>query len=194
MIRRVSILFVALLILSGCASINNKLLPSKTTTTTHLCKSYTDAKAIYDSLEPYKTTLADLEKTCFNPQQPNITILSPRQIQQMFLSSPAVRREDVPVGIQDCLQEFTSCSGVDSSLKDVSDKATGNVITRAFRFRRDNLATGPDISFQFFFKGKIMVYKDYFGTPDVNRVSRERNPLGPVQEFGDFLIKMAPTP
>lgn len=192
--KRIIEFCIALLMLGGCASMNAKLLPSKVATTTHLCKSYAEAKTIYDSLEPYKTTLADLEKTCFNPNQPNTNILSPRLIQQMFLSSPAVKFENLPEGIQECLKEFVSCKGFDSPLKDVLDKAVGNVVTRAFRFKRDNLATGPDISFQFFFLGTMMVHKDYFGTPNVNRISKERNPLGPIQEFGDFIIKMAPTP
>lgn len=183
-------LFPLAVILTGCAT----MMPSKITTITSLCKDYAEAKAVYDSLEPHKTTLADLAKTCLSPSQSNTNLLSGRIIQQMFLPSPAVKLENLPKGIQQCLQNLESCGGFESFLKDTKDKGVGNFALRAFRCKRDNLVKGPDAVFQFFLMGELMVFKDHVGKADVNIVFQERNPLCLLQEPGDIIMKYTPTP
>ena len=184
----------AALILGGCASTNARLMPSNTTTTASLCGSYEEAKAVYDSLERYKTTLADLKKTCFSPSQPNINRLSARQIQQMFLPSQAAKFENLPKGIQECLQNFELCWGFESPLKDLKDRGVGAFIKRVLKCEKNNLVKGPDASFIFYLQGGLLVFMEEFGKADVAIISQEKKPLCILQEPAEVIMKYTPTP
>ena len=186
-----SLAFVAL-VLGGCAGLNKKVMPSNTNIVSSLCPDYLTAKAVYDSILPYKTTRQDLEITCFDPRQPNTEFLNARVIQGMFLPSPAVKKEDLPQGIQDCLKSFESCNGLVRPLKNLLSRGVGNFAKRAAKCRKEDLTTGPDASFQIFFSGDLVIYKDYSGFAEVHRPSTERKPLCIFQEPADFIRYIPP--
>lgn len=180
-----------ILFLFGCAA----LLPSKTKTTTAPWKNYEVAKKLFDTVEPYKTSLDDLKKLSFDPQKvPNTRFLNALTIRNMFLNNLVIGMKDLPEGIRDCLGDFENCRGFEFKLSDIKDLAIGNFYLRVFKFKKENLVTGTDVTFQFFLKGNIIVYKLFDGVPDTNKLNIERSPLGPVQEPFDFVIQHAPKP
>ena len=187
-------LFFAALALGGCASMNARLMPSEISITTFRCRDYEEAKTVYESLELYKTTLEDLRKTCLDPGQSNTNIISASAVPQMFLPSPAIKMEDLPSGVQDCLRHLQFCKPYELFVKKIEDKGIDNFTKRALKCKRKNQATGPDAGFRLFLVNGLLVFKEDFGRSHVDIVSEKKNPLCLLQEPADIILKYTPTP
>ena len=195
--KKVNVLYAAIFIsLSvGCATTSSRLMPSDTTITTSPWKSYQEIKDVFDQVKPYRTTMADLKKLGLDPDLlPNTKFLDAVAVQNTFVNPGGGSDQKIPEEIRDCLSEFKQCRGFGFTYNQVVDRGVGNIVKRWLRFRIENLIRGPDVMFQVFLKGELVVFKRFEGTPNVDKTRLRKNPLGPLQEPFDLILKYTPTP
>lgn len=175
--------FFALFLFYGCADTGSYLMPEATEVANAPWPTYEDAQKAYDKITPYQTNLEGLKKIGFDPVKvSNVRLLDVLTVRNMFLVSPTVKQEDLPMGIQDCLSS-EKCKGYEFPFTSVSKKGVGNIFLRFMRFKQKELTTGSSVIFTIFLKEEIVVFKlDPKGTSIINKLETKTNPLGPLQE------------
>jgi len=172
------------LALVGCSA----LLPKSKAETEATWKSYDEARAAIDSIVPYQTTRTDLRKIGFgNGNDPTITLLSHVDIAVRFPIGGVLREDDVDRGIRDCLKAGKACNAYLINLKRTNRDRIGNFWLDAFRFKREVDVTGWSFNALVIFVGDLAVYAVYGGQPTIHELEVERNPLGPLQGWGDWV-------
>jgi hypothetical protein len=176
-------LCVLALVLAGCVA----LLPKSKAETEAVWKSFEEAKLVIDSIEPYKTTRVDLKAAGIGTERdPTITLLSHVDIAVRFPIGGVLREEDVDRGIRDCLKAGRACNAYQINVKRTNRDRVGNFWLDAFRFRRETDVNGWTFNALVLFVNDTVVYAVYGGQPTIHEVEVERNPLGPLQGWGDW--------
>jgi hypothetical protein len=170
--------------LVGCA----ELLPNSKAETQAAWSSYEEARAAIDRIQPYKTTRADLKALGIGvDKDATITLLSHVDIAVRFPIGGVLREQDVDPGIRDCLKAGKSCNGYKIDIKRTYRDRTGNFWLDTFRFNRRTDVTGWSFNALIIFVDDLVVYAVYGGQPTVHEVEVEKNPLGPLQGWGDWV-------
>ena len=176
-------LFIAL---TGCAT----LLPSSKTVVASPWKNFGDAEAFYEKIIPGKTTLQDLKQMGFDPYEaPNIKILTSRDIVNYFMSNPSIKKENLDEGIQKCIDAKDRCQAYQIAPSDKKKKREGNFWLDILRFKRQTKETGWEFKGLIIVVDNLVVYKEpVSGDPNIDKPDEQKNPLGPLQELGDWVI------
>jgi hypothetical protein len=182
-LRSVALVAVAAL-LAGCTA----LLPKSKAETEALWSSFDEARAAIERIEPYRTTREDLRAQGIGtPRDPSITLLSHVDIAVRFPIGGVLREEDVDRGIRDCLKAGKACNAYLINVKRTDRNRVGNFWLDALRFRREVDVTGWSFNALVIFVNDLAVYAVYGGQPVIHEVELERNPLGPLQGWGDWV-------
>ncbi|MGE5712456.1 MAG: hypothetical protein ACM32F_01170, partial [Betaproteobacteria bacterium] len=83
--------------LVGCA----ELLPKSAVRTEVQWKTFEDAKALVEGIQPYKTTKADLASLGLSDVNPAVTLLSHVEVAVRFPIGGVINASDVDPGIRD---------------------------------------------------------------------------------------------
>jgi len=173
----------AVLLLAGCA----ELLPKSRAETHAEWPSFEAVRAAIEKIEPYKTTKADLKALGIGaPGDPTITLLSHVDIAIRFPIGGVLREEDVDPGIRDCMKAGKACSGYLVNMRRIKRDRIGNFWADAFAFRRETDVTGWTFNALIIFVDEVAVYAVYGGQPTLHETEVDRNPLGPLQGWGDW--------
>lgn len=169
--------------LGGCS-----LLPEGKETVESPWRSFADAKATYDKIEPGRTTLAQLKKLGIDPYTTsNVSVLSYLDIIQRFIPNNAIKYDQLAPPVRDCIDARETCWGYEVSPKEIHSKRTGNVLADVFSFRRKTIRKGWSFNALIIFKDNGVVYKIWRGKPLIREQSTQKSPLGPLQNSGDLL-------
>lgn len=169
---------------AGCTA----LLPRSRAETEAAWPSFEEARAAIERIEPYKTTRTDMKEALGIgvDRDATITLLSHVDIAVRFPVGGVLREEDVDRGIRDCLKAGKACSAYLINVKRTYRDRTGNFWLDALRFRRETDVTGWTFNALVIFVNDLAVYAVYGGQPNVHEVEVERNPLGPLQGWGEW--------
>jgi hypothetical protein len=185
--RTISLLALAAL-LAGCA----ELLPKSNAETEAAWSSFDEARTAIERIEPYKTTRAELRTRGIGVERdPTITLLSHVDVAVRFPIGGVLRAEDVDPGIRDCLRAGKACNAYQINLKRTNRNRVGNFWLDAFRFRRETDVSGWNFNALILFVDDLVVYAVFGGQPTIHEVEVERNPLGPLQGWGDWAASKA---
>ncbi len=169
-------------LISACGS----LLPRSASQTQTHWDSFEQARDAIESLVPYKARMQDVRAKGIDPYQDHgVTLLSYSDILQRFASSSAVRREDFDPGIRDCLSAGKRCTGYAIALNHVRRKRVGNFWLDSLNFHREVEIVGWQFNALIIIVDDIVVYTLYSGQPRINLREVTRNPLGPLQTWGE---------
>ncbi len=172
------------ILLAGCQS----LLPKASETTQVPWKTFEEARAAVEAIEPFGTRKSTLISDGFNPfHNPSVTILSYPEIVQRFSAGNALRRDEYDQGIRSCLVAGKACSGYLIAVKRVKHDRIGNFWLDMFGFVRRTNITGWSFNALILFVDDQVVYTTYSGQPKMNEMQVRRNPLGPLQSIGDAI-------
>ncbi|HTL74328.1 MAG TPA: hypothetical protein VL863_13580 [bacterium] len=181
--RRVLILTVLLagmFLTAGCKSLFSH---SQSTTVSHW-KDYKDVEIAFGKIVPYHTTVEDLQMLNFDPKlSPNIKILTYVDIIQTFMPTPAIRQQDLPAGVRDCIKAQEKSRALLIELHDTKDQRHGNLFLDIFGFKRYTHTSGWEFKGLILIKDDLVVYKLSSGEPRVSRDDNKVKPLGPLQEL-----------
>lgn len=167
--------------LGGCTA----LLPTGRQQTVTGWETFEDAKAAFDRIEPYRTTLDELHALGYDAERtPNVAILNYSQVVRTVLPHPTFSVDEQPQGIRDCLRAEARCFGYALEQSRLERARTGGFLADFLNFRRETLITGWRFSALVAVVDGVVVYKQWSGQPHVRQTERSHNPLGPLQEAG----------
>ena len=181
---RSSALIVLVALVASCSA----LLPKSKAETEAIFKSYDDARAAIEAIQPYRTTRTDLKAAGIGTERdPTITYLSHVDIAVRFPIGGVLRTEDVDPGIRDCLKAGKACNAYQINIRHTVRDRNGNFWLDAFRFKREIDVSGWTFNALVIFVNDTAVYAVYGGQPTIHELEVERNPLGPLQGWGDWV-------
>jgi hypothetical protein len=175
-------LMAAILGAAGCA----ELLPKSDVHTDVQWSTFNDARALIDAVQPYRTTKVDLAAAGVTELNPAVTLLSHAEVALRFPIGGVLNEADVDPGIRDCLKAGKGCSGYLLNIRRISNDRVGDFWLDSFRFRRETQSTGWTFTALILFVDERAVYAVYGGQPNVHETQVDRNPLGPLQGWGDW--------
>jgi hypothetical protein len=185
---RLTVLCALALCLAGCA----ELLPKSLAETQAAWSSYEEARGAIERIEPYKTTRNDMKALGIGAgTDAMITLLSHVDIAVRFPIGGVLREQDVDPGIRDCLKAGKACNAYQINIRRTYRNRTGNFWLDALRFNRRTDVTGWSFNALIIFVDDLAVYAVYGGQPTVHEVEVEKNPLGPLQGWGDWAAAKA---
>jgi hypothetical protein len=108
---------------------------------------------------------------------------------QKFPSAAMIRPDDVDRGIRDCLQAGKRCNGYTISVKKVDRVRVGNFWLDSLNFKRESVSKGWEVDALLVFVDDQLVYELVGGRPTIDEYEVVRNPLGPLQGWGDLTFE-----
>lgn len=103
---------------------------------------------------------------------------------QRFAAGSAIGQDELDAGIRRCLTAGKACTGFSILVKRESRKRTGNFWLDSFNFHRETDITGWSFNALVLFVDDMVVYTLHGGQPRVHEKQVTRNPLGPLQGWG----------
>jgi len=175
-------LLAACLLAAGC----NMLLPRQKTSTLDSWSSFDDAKAAVDAIVPYETRRPELAARNIDPYKNSaITILSYSDVVQRFAVGAAVKAEELDRGVHECLTAGKACTGYQIELGRTDRNRIGSFWLDTFNFKREVDVRGWNFRALVLFVDDVVVYTLYGGQPVLHQEEVTRNPLGPLQSWGE---------
>lgn len=176
---------LAVALLAGCTS----LLPRAKSEIVSGWTSYDDAVSALGAVEPYRATRGDIHALGLDPaRNPAITVLHFADVLQRFSAAALMKPEDLDPGVRDCLRAGKHCSGYAIAVKKLDRDRVGSFWLDSFNFRRETVTTGWSVDALLVFVDDLMVYELVGGQPTILEVDVRRNPLGPLQSWGERLL------
>ncbi len=174
----------AILTLASCQS----LLPDARDDTLVTWKTFDDARDAIERIEPFKTTRTELAAQGIDPlHNPSVTLLAYPDIVQRFSAGAAAQPEQLDPGVLRCLTSGKTCTGYAIAVRRIKRERTGNFWLDSFNFRRKVTSTGWTFTATILFVDDQAVFAVYGGQPAMNERQVTRNPLGPLQAWGDLV-------
>ena len=171
-------------VLGGCST----LLPSSQNEIVSVWTSYDDAVRALSNFTPYVSTRQHLHEQGLDPHRnPAVTVLHFADVLQKFSAAAMIRTSDVDRGIRDCLQAGKLCNAYAIFVKKRTSKRQGDFWLDSLGFKRETVTEGWSIEALEVFVGDNLVYQLVGGQPLVYELEIKRNPLGPLQNWGDRL-------
>jgi len=180
-VRRV-LVSLAAAALAGCSG----LLPRAELATQETWNDYASAEAAVEKIVPLETRRVDLSAAGIDPRKnAAITILSFSDVVQRFAVGAAIRQEELDAGVRRCLVAGKACTGYAIVVKQTSRKRIGNFWLDSFNFHRETDITGWSFNALILFVDDLVVYTLHGGQPRLHEKEVTRNPLGPLQGWGE---------
>lgn len=184
LLARFCLLALAVAGVPGCQS----LLPVATDATQVGWRNFDEARAAVESIEPFETHKSTLMVNGFDPlRNPAVTILTYPEIVQRFAAGSALQPDEYEPGIRSCLRAGASCSGYLIAVKRIKRDRIGNFWLDSLAFRREVDVTGWTFTALILFVDDLAVYRVFGGQPNLHELQITRNPLGPIQGWGEAL-------
>lgn len=175
------------LLAAGCTT----LLPNSRTEVVSDWNSFDDAVRSLATVAPYTSTRQSVHAQGLDPSRnPAITVLHFADVLQRFAATTLVKPEDVDRGIRDCLQAGKQCGGYAIAVEKLHRQRTGSFWLDSLNFRRETVTTGWRVDVLLVFVDDALVYKLVGGQPTINELDLRRNPLGPLQGWGDQSLQL----
>ncbi len=175
---------IAAIALTSCVA----LLPTEATEVSSPWRSFDDAKAAVTRIVPFETTRADLLAAKIDPYQtPNIALLTYSDIILRFPIGGSVPQEKLDRGLRECLNTGQACSGYAISVRDMKRDRTANFWLDSLHFYRRVDVSGWSFNAIILLVDDRVVYMLYGGQPMIREREETRQPLGPLQNWGDVV-------
>jgi hypothetical protein len=172
---------LAVAFLAGCSG----LLPKAESGTQETWADYAAAAAAIDRIQPMQTTRAELAAAGLEPKKnPAVSVLTFSDVAQRFAGT-AVRLDELDEGVRRCLTSGKQCTGYSIMVRRMDSRRIGNFWLDSLNFKRETDITGWSFSALILFVDNLVVYTLYGGQPRVHEKEVARNPLGPLQGWGD---------
>lgn len=175
---------LAVAALAGCA----ELLPKQRSEVASPWSSYEQARAAIERIVPYKTTREDLRAAGIDPYlTPNVQLLTYSEILLRFPITGSMPLDRLDQGLRECLEAGKECQGFSISVHDTKRDRTGNFWLDSLQFLRVVDVTGWSFQALVLAVNDRVVYVLHGGQPLIKEQETNRQPLGPLQGWGDAL-------
>lgn len=171
----------ALLALAGCV----QLLPKAHTEVAGPWRSFEEAKSAIERIEPHRTSAGDLRAQGLDPSSPNVQLLTYSDIVLRFPVGGGLSSQQLDPGLRECLEAGKACQGYSITVRDVRRERVGNYFQDAFGFKRVVDVSGWSFNALILLVHDRVVYTLYGGQPNLREQEITRQPLGPLQDWGN---------
>ena len=156
--------------------------------------NFYDAQRAFDQIAPHQTSLQDLHQMGFDHgKTPNLKILTYLEIIERFIPNNSISLEDLDPDVRNCIESKDCCQAYELDLNILHKQRFGNVFLDIFGFKKSTQITGWNFKALVLIKDELVIYKLRSGQPNIDRVQKKVQPLGPFQELDDFVTKAAKT-
>lgn len=184
----VVVLIMMLFGLSGCGG----ALPKSEAKQRSPWNTFEEAMSAYDQVVLGETNTTGLRALGFDPYStPNVKILSYLDLIHRFMPNNSIGPEDLDDNLRHCLQAREACLAYEAHPQHIHKKRVGSVFLDLLRFKRQTIESGWRFNALIVIQDGIAVYKIWSGVPIIDQEKSQRNPLGPLQDSGDSIIKDA---
>lgn len=173
----------------GCST----LLPNSKSEVVSAWGSYAQAGESIAQLVPFQATREQVHRHGLDPgDNPAVTVLHFADVLQRFAAATLIKPDEVDRGIRECLSAGRRCSGYAISVKKLAHRRIGDFWLDSLNFRRETVTTGWSVDALLVFVDDLLVYQLVGGHPTIHEVVLRRNPLGPLQGWGEQTLKAMP--
>lgn len=177
----------------GCAT--QSLLPTQGIYTESSFETYTQVEGVVDKIIVGETKYSDLINMGLDLENiPNVKKLTYLDVMTKFkLDSPSrytlFNKIELPSGVLKMLAARESGLAYEINLERLKNKREGSVFLDMLNFRKTVHTTGWNISVLILIVDGTVEYVLYSGEKNIDRLEKEKNPLGPFQGFdgGDII-------
>lgn len=182
-----------LLLTGGCTT--QSLLPTRGVYTESLYDTYNEVEDVVNEIIVGKTSYSDLVKMGLDLENiPNVKRLTYLDVMSKFkLDSPSrftlFNKIELPTGVLKMLASRENGLAYEINLERLKNKREGSVLLDMLNFRKIVHTTGWKISVLILIVDDTVEYVLYSGEKNIDRLEKEKNPLGPFQGFdgGDII-------
>jgi len=168
--------------LAGCT----ELLPKGEEQVKSPWHDFGEAKAAVERIVPYRTTKQELHADGIDPYAtPNITLLTYSDVILRFPLGGGVPQDKLDRGVRECLNAGKACYGYQIIARETKRDRTANFWLDSLNFYRQVDVSGWSFNAIILLIDDIVVYTLYGGQPIIREQETTRQPLGPVQNWGD---------
>jgi len=176
---------VAVLAAAGLAAGCSALLPKSRAEVRSEWNSFDEARVAIERIVPGRSTSVDLKAAGIDPYaSANVQLLTFSDIALRFPLN-TLPAGDQDAGLRECFAAGRGCTGYSISVRDVKRDRVGLFWKDALGFRRVTDVTGWSFNALVLLVNDRVVYTLYGGQPNLREQEVARQPLGPVQNFGD---------
>ena len=179
---------IGLLIISvGCNSA--RWLPSKTVNTQGQWTSYQQVETLVKGIKRGHT-LADVKELGLDiDKTPNIKSLTHLDIAKRFgLIGMRDQIVTVPAGVKKLMEAAEKGRGYELNVQSTYSRRVGSFCADFFQFRKKTHTTGWDFTVLLIVVDDKVEYVLYKGNPNIDKLEKEKNPLGPFQKISGYII------
>jgi hypothetical protein len=191
--RRYARLIVSMavtLVLVGCGGLG--LLPYQTDIETTHFQSYQAVEAAYKEITPGQTPASALGQIGFDSaRSPNVEILSYLGVIERFMPRNSISFDELDPAVQSCIEARDRCTAYVFHPSRLHQERTGSIVLDLFGFERTTVSTGWTAEVVFLVEDGRVAYKVMSGKPNIDTSHDLVQPLGPLQDFGDTVIRTA---
>lgn len=189
--KKILLVLPLFLLNMGCQS----LLPTRGVYTESSFESFTQVEGVVNGIVPGETKYSYLVTLGFDLENmPNVKRLTYLDVMTKFkLDSPSrytlFNKIELPVGVLKTLSAREEGRAYEINLERLKNKREGSVILDILNFRKTTHITGWKISVLILIVDDTVEYVLYSGEKNIDRLEKEKNPLGPFQGFdgGDII-------
>lgn len=190
--KNILITFV-LLLSGGCAT--QSLLPTQGIYTESSFTTYTQVEGVISEIVVGETKYSDLVAMGLDLENiPNVKKLTYLDVMSKFkLDSPSrftlFNKIELPSGVLKTLAAREQGLAYEINLERLKNKREGSVFLDILNFRKTIHTTGWKINVLILIVDDTVEYVLYSGEKNIDRLEKEKNPLGPFQGFdgGDII-------
>jgi hypothetical protein len=175
--------FVSLLAAASCGC--SSLLPTGSTDTPSTFASFDQAQAAVEKVVAFRTLDGELKDLGFDVQGRNVTRIPYPDIVARLAPYPGVSMAELDPGIRQCIQAQADCRGYLFHFERQDRRREGGFWADFLNVHRTTNVTGWSLDALIVLKGDTVLFRNYGGQPVLDRVEKQRNPLGPFQPAGE---------
>lgn len=175
-------------LLSACAALSacSSLLPRGSSDTPSSFASFESARAAAEQIIPLKTRVSELKGLGFDPENgANVTLIPYPDIVARLAPYPALPLSALDPGVRKCVEDQAACRGYLFNFERQDRRRSGSFWPDFLNIRRTTYITGWSFQALVVVSNGTVLFRNYAGQPQIDRVERQRNPLGPFQPAGE---------
>lgn len=180
--HRLLIVVLACVAMSGCTS----LLPRGSSSTPGGFPDFKSAQAAALRIVPLETRLSELKGLGFDPEGgSNVTLIPYPDIVARLAPYPALPLPLLDPGVRKCVEAQAACRGYLFHFERQDRRRTGSFWLDFLNIRRMTDVTGWSFQALVVVSDGTVLFRNYAGQAQIDRVERQSNPLGPFQPAGE---------
>lgn len=162
------------------------MLPRGSTDTPSPFNSYAQAQAAAESIQPFKTHVGELKGLGFDKDEAkNVTFIPYPDVLARLAPYSGVPMDELDPGIRECIKMRTECRAWLFHFERQDQHRESGFFEDFFNIKRVTKTTGWSFDALVVTSDGVVLFRNWGGQPNTDRLDRRINPLGPLQPAGE---------